>query len=334
MRTFIKLRDAGSAGNDGSGGTAPTAPSAPTSTPSTPTTPTAPSPVMVDVWGGREAPDWTKQVGLEKSHTDNDLAPSNPQSDAGETPTPTPTTPAVQPSAQPTPTPTPAPVADTPDFAKIAEVFANAMRTQQAQNPGQPVQQPSDAQIREQLGIYEANEADYEAAFGVKPSSPAQLQAYNRHLQNIAKQAVTVSQLLFQRQLDAARSEAQPMIQAVRAQEAQRQRSMFFDENKDLSGYEPLVAKEFAAVKASGQRFPTVDAARKFVADQVRATLQSVGITPTAQAGTSPTQSRTATPPQAASRKMTTTSVGGRSGGPAAPSGPKSTVEAVWGKKP
>lgn len=326
MRTFIRLQDGESAGDSAAGGTA-----APTISAAN-----QPTDSNKQVWGAQEPPDWLKASKLEKAH----VKLEEPKTETPETTTVQPATPATQTAVSPTPTvqPAAAPAAAAPvaDMQSFAKALADAIRQGNAPaQAGGPAPALTDQQIREQLGIFEATVDDYEAAFGVKPT-PQQLAAYNKHIQRGSQQAVTIAQVLMQRVAEQARAEFAPVMQTVRSQEAVRQRETFFTENTDLKGYEPLVAKEFQAVMASGRKFPDVNAARKFVADQVRDTLKSIGITPAAPATSSgPASTPAASVPQTATRKMTTTSVGGRSGGSGNGQGQKpSSVEAVWGKKP
>ena len=196
---------------------------------------------------------------------------------------------------------------------------------QQAQAAQKPAQ--SDEEIRAQLGIYNANEGDYEAILGVKPTAE-QVGALNRVLQAIAKQSVTVSNVLTQQALKQYQDSINPYIGFVRQQEATRVQNEFFTENSDLKGFEPLVAKEFQSLMSSGAKVPNIAEAKKLLAERTRATLKSIGVTPGASQQRT-TQQAPAVPGQQ-SRRMTTTSVGGRTSGSAGPvTGDK--MQAVWG---
>lgn len=307
-----------------------------TSTPASQPATSAPAPTqsVKDVWGGRAAPDWVKNTSLGTVHDRTNVG--EPKGDQQSTATPTepvtsvttPTEPQGQPTQPAVQTPPAVPLtADT-----LAAALAKVMPQQQAQQPAARPQISED-EIRQQLSIFTASAEDYKSAFGVEPSSPQQLEAYNKHLQSIARQAVTVSQVLLQRALAQQQESIQPFTSAVRAQEAQRQYQTFFHENSDLVGYDSLVEKEYHQALSSGRRFGTPAEARKFIADQTRATLKSIGITPTARSNGTQQSTQTPTRPQTSSRQMTTTSVGGRGGGSATPGKAINTQEAVWGKR-
>lgn len=263
------------------------------------------------IWGGSEAPTWTKDAGLEKTH--NATEPVKPAQDTK------PVQP-VQPAQATQPVQAPAQQQMTPEMIASAIVAAQ-QKSQEANKPA-----PSDDEIRAQLGIYNANEADYEAILGVKPQ-PEQVAAFNRVLQAIAKQSVTVSNVLTQQALKQYQDSINPYIGFVRQQEATRVQTEFYSEHNDLKGFEPLVEKEFQNLMASGAKFPSLAEAKKVVAERTRATLKAIGVTPGVAA-----QQSTKAPavPGQQTRRMTTTSVGGRTSGSAAPvTGDK--MQAVWG---
>lgn len=281
-----------------------------------------------DVWGGREAPGWTKQIGLEEKHTQTEQA-------AGVVAPVAPTQTQNQPaSSAPTPAlaPTPAPQPQTQqpfDVDKLASAIGKAMR------PPEPGAQPlTPEQIRQQLGIYDMSADDYEAILGVKPDSPARLAAFNKVLQAVAKQATTVASVLNQNALGDMQRKMDPYMASAKTQEAERQKNLFFTEHKDLTGYDALIEREFNALIATGYRVTNVAEARKAVADRTRETLKSLGVTPNptgrqVQATTQPTDGQA--PRQ--TRQMAPTSGGGRGAG-SAQSKSQSTnkIEAVWGK--
>lgn len=287
-------------------------------------TSTAPDTSPKGIFGTSEAPEWVKAIpGLEKTHT----ATATPAKVESTTPDPVAQTPAVQtPAVQQTP-----PM----DAAAIAKAVAEGMRGVLPQQQPQQTAQPnlSQEQIEQQLGVYKMNAKDYEEAYGVKPTDQ-QLAAHNRILQAVAKQAVTMATVMQQNSLQQFHGQLNPYITAVRAAEAEKQKTIFFTDNKDLVGYDALVAKEYAALKSSGTKFASVEEARKAVADNVRATLKSIGVTPNgpAAATTSTNKPQTTNSPTS-SRQMTTTQIGGRGGSSATPTKPASKIEAVWGNK-
>jgi hypothetical protein len=329
MRTsFHVLRDGEGAGDGNGTGTGVTTPAA---------APETVAPSVNSVWGGRAAPDWTKQAGLEKVHDKTNTDAGTPtQVDPltqGATAKPAVTAP-VQ-AAPVTPTPVAAPVAAPAqmDPAAIARAVTEGVRAAQQQqvDAGKPALTPD--QIRQQLGLYEMTADDYKGMFGVDPQSPEQLATANRIFQAVAKNAVTVAALMQQNAMGDLKASMDPYIGVIRAQEAERQQVTFYQESPDLKGYEALVHKEYENLKSSGRKFSSAAEARRAVADQTRATLKAIGITPAAAAQTGVTSTTTTTSPAPATRQMTTTSVGGRGGSSATASKPATSIEAVWGKK-
>lgn len=315
------LRDAETGGDGGTNGGGSGAPA-------------QPSQANVGVWGNEPAPDWTKGAGVDKAHVQ--VEPKVPARTVPGTQAPTQAeqgaadTPAVP--AQPVATQPATPAAAQPSLTAdaIAEAFAK-IQNQNASREAQGQPKLTEEQIRQQLGIYTMTDADYEAITGVKPDSPQRVAEFNRVLQAVAKQAATIANVLNERSLSQFRESMNPYTSAVREQQATAQKQLFFTEHKDLVGYDALVEKEYQLVVASGKKFPDIASARKFLADQVRATLKSVGITPNAASGSGNNQRPTSSP--AGGRSMTTTLVGGRSGGSAGGQKTANTNEAVWGKR-
>lgn len=310
-------------GSAGGGGdtTPPAAPATTQTTAPASTTPAAPSPTQANVWGNRDVPSWMKEAGVADAH--KNLTPAT----APASTEPAATTPPVDATQ---PTSTPPPPAQQFDTNALTAAVAAGVSQALPKPAAAAAPQMTDAQLRQQLGIFQASADDYEALLGVKPDSPARVDALNRMLQGVAKQAVTISKILNERALAEQQAQMTPYIQTVRAQEAERQRQVFFTENKDLVGYEVLSEKIFNEALASGRKFTDVAEARRYVAEQTRQTLKSIGVTPGARTGTGTTTN--GTPPPPATRQMTTTSVGGRSGGSATQSKPANMNEAVWGR--
>lgn len=267
-----------------------------------------------------DAPAWIREAGLTAAHDAAQPAATPP----AQTP-PASATPPVQPATGTPPAQTP-PAA--PSFTP--EQIAAAVRAgiePLVQKPTTPAL--TDEQVAQQLGVVSVTDATYEAILGVKPSTPAQVKALNDYGQAIAKQAVTIANLITQQQMQQFRDSMTPYIQATREAEASRQRETFFKEHPTLTGYEALVKQVFSTALAEGRKFPDAAQARKYVADTTAALLKSSGITPQARpAGGGGTPQRTQTPQ---TRPMSPTSMGGRSGG--SPGKPASAMEAVWGPK-
>lgn len=280
------------------------------------TQPTQPSESVRSVWGDSPPPVQAQQTAQ----------PVQPTQTAQQ-PVVTPQAP-VQPTAQAQTTPPPAnPLSDPRAFAEAVRAAAAGMVPQPTS--GQAPVQPSDADLRRQLNVFEATEEMYEQILGVKPDNPARLAALNNVLQGVVRQAVTMANIMAQNHVQTFQQSINPYIETVRSQEVERQKTLFFTENKDLAGYDAIVEAEFQLAKAEGRRFPDVASARKYVADRARERLRAINITPGSAAQTSPQSTTTA--PRQPSRQMTTTSVGGRAGGSANAGKPANTVQAVWG---
>lgn len=242
--------------------------------------------------------------------------------------TETPAQPAVQP-AQPTQQPAGAAVqpATLPalDAKTIAEAVAAGVKgvlpqQQQSQQP-----QVSEAELAKQFNIYTATPEVFESILGFKPERPEQVAALNTAFQGLVKQAVTIAAAMQERSLTTFRDSLNPYISATTSTEAERQRTIFTQENPDLVGYDALVKQQYELAKANGIKFASVDQARKYIADQTRSTLKTLGITPAA-----PTTNGTNTtkPGQAPDRQMAPTSMGGRSGSGGSASKP--TTHDIW----
>jgi hypothetical protein len=294
-------------------------------TSSQPSTQVAPNQTPAQaVFAGSQAPEWVKSAGLEGAHNKAEAKVAPQTQQTTQTPPvqqpPAQTPPVTQPTAQP-------PAMDPTAIAKaVAEGLRGVLPQQQQTQP-----QLTDEQLRQQLGVFTATEETYEQLLGVKPDSPARVAALNNVLQAVAKQAVTISNLMTQKALADYQQSLNPYITAVQTAEADRQKSLFFKDYPQLTGFEQVVQEQYQLAKMSGIKFPTVEAARKYVADKALERLKSVGVNPQAPAA-QPTQTTQTTSPNT-SRQMTTTSVGGRSGASATGKSPANTVEAVWGKR-
>jgi len=272
---------------------------------------------------GDDAPNWIK--------SDPKLLAAHKAAPApGAEPTVPAATPAapVAPAATPA-APTAAPAGQLPQFdaQTISRAVSDGVR-QALPPPAAP--SVSDADMAKQLGIFTATPETFQAILGIAPEKPEQVKALNDALQGVARQAVTIAKVLYQQDLQAFRQEMSPYMTMIRSAEAERQKTLFNTEHKDLAGYEPLVRQVFETTLASGQKFASVDEARSFVATKTRELLKSVGITPAAPAATRQAATPRTTTPQ--SRPMSPTSMGGRNGGSGATK-PAGTIESVWGNK-
>lgn len=286
------------------------------STPVVESAPAAPSTSPAEAFHS-DAPNWVKSDPklLAAHEAAKPEAPAQPV-----------TTPAATPAATPATTPAATP-GSLPQFdeQRLASLITAGVRAGQ---PAASAAAESDADVARKLNIYTADAATFEAIVGLKPERPEQVVALNNALQGVARQAVTIAKILIDQSVGDLRTSISPYQQMVQRQVADQQQALFYDENKELVGYKPLVESTFAAMKASGITFTDITTARKALADRVRADLKASGITP--QVARPGTPTRTTTTPQ--SRPMSPTSMGGRNGGQS-PTKPASTMESVWGNK-
>lgn len=288
------------------------------------TPPATPTP-STSVFGHDEStPNWVKEAGIVDAH--NAAKPPG-QQPAATPPTQTPpaAAPAATPPVVPPPQTPPAAAAPAPGGSIDPKVLAQAIRDGLAPAPAGP----SETELAQQLGIVTVTPEVYKSILGVD-AQPDQVKALNDYGQGIAKQAVTIASVLFGQQLKQLRAEFMPYQETVRTQEAERIKNDFYTKNTDLKGYEAIVTEQYQLAKASGKTFANVQEAAKFVADQTRSRLTSLGIKLPAVGA--PTNGSTNTPAKPApARAMTPTMVGGKGGGSGQPTSPKTTHEAVWG---
>lgn len=282
------------------------------STPS-PAAPSTPSPAST-AFADNSTPEWVKSAGLQDAHDKGTPTAQTPAA----TPTPT----AVPVAATPA---TPIPVATTPaPLAIDHRALAQAIREG---NTPAPVG-PSDEEVSRQLGIVTVTPAMYKSTFGVD-GTPEQIAGLNDYGQGIAKQAVTIAKVLFDRELQQIREQIQPHMEVIQRQERDRIKNEFFAEHKDLAGYEAHVTQQFLLAQQSGRKFNTLKEASAFVAEQSRSSLKALGITPVAATPTNGSQPLAGKPASQA-RTMTPTSVGGKGGGASPATQPKTAGQQVW----
>lgn len=277
------------------------------------------------VFGSDDAPQWVKEAGLEKVHQAGQQPPAKQegqqptqQAQLGQQtqqPNQQQQTPQAAVSTQPTVDPT-----------AIATAVTQALAQHQgSQQQAQPAR--SDADLAKELNVFTATPELYKSILGVD-AQPEQVAALNNAFQGVAKQAVTIAQVLMQRELSSIRSELAPYITHTRDAAAKEQVTLFETEFPQLKNHKHVYELVYNQVKASGQKFPDAASARKFVGEQTLAFLAKSNIPlSSSQPSTSPT--RTAAQPQ--SRPMAPTSVGGRSGGSGSASAPPDKHKAIWG---
>lgn len=269
------------------------------------------------------APHWVQEAGLTAAHQ-----AAKPPEPTTPVQTAAPVQPGVttQPVAPVQPVGPTTPVAPAPfDQEALARSIAEGVRQGNAPQPTGP----SDADLSRQLGIVTVTPEMYKSVTGVD-GTPEQVRAFNDFGQAVAKQAVTIASLMLTQQIKTMQDSLSPYTSAVRAQEAVRQKETFFKEAPELAGYEELVKQQYQIALQSGRKFATVDDARKFVADQTRSTLKTLGITPAVPAAHGSNQPTGKPAPQ--SRQMAPTSLGGKGSGASGPATqPATTNQAVWG---
>jgi hypothetical protein len=203
--------------------------------------------------------------------------------------------------------------------------LAASMR-QPAASAQQGAPQMSEADFKKQFNVFEADSKSYEATFGVAPT-PAQLAAYNDHLQAVARQAVTINRHLMDQRIDELRTQFQPVQQQFRQQSEQQVFNDFVADYPGLKEYGPLLREITDAAVARKMQFNSIPEAKQFVAAQAAKLLGKHVDTFRAAPNSPSTQT---TPQQSGNRSMSTTSMGGRSGasGGAAPT--QSTAERLF----
>lgn len=229
---------------------------------------------------------------------------------------------------------TPPPVALT---SEQLQTLAASMRAPAAPMvPPQPAAM-TEAEFKKQFNVYEATADDYQAILGVAPQNTGQVEAFNRALQSVARQAVTINRTLMDDRIAKLEAQLESRLGPVtQSHEQQREATIernFLQTYPGLSDYKPLLREIATAAQARGMRFNTEQEMQQFAAAQAgkllgRDPATFKVATVSAQGGQQTTQTRTAQPSGA--RTMSTTSMGGRSGqtGGAAPA--QSTAERIF----
>lgn len=241
------------------------------------------------------------------------------------------TTPPAQTTAPVVTTPA-APVTPAPTAVQMSQEQLERLLAARSQ-PAAPVQQGSpqlsEAEFRKEFNVFEADSASYEATFGVVPT-PAQLAAYNNHLQGVAKQAVTINRYLMDQRVKEIEAKFQPVQQTFKTQQEQAHFNEFVADYPGLKDYGALLKEVVEAARSRGMSFNTPAEAKQFVAAQAAKLLGKSVETFKVSAAPAQGQPNQATTQQSGNRSMSTTSMGGRSGsnGGAAPT--QSTAERLF----
>lgn len=246
------------------------------------------------------------------------------------------------PTAQQTPaqTPTQASTQQTPTASTPTAPSAVTMTPEQLQQLAASIRQPAvpaasgqpeftEADFKKQFNVFEADAKSFENTFGVVPT-PAQLAAYNDHLQAVARQAVTINRHLMDQRIAELQSQLQPVQQQFRQQTEQQIFNDFVTDYPGLKDYGNLLREITVAAQARGMKFNSLSEAKQFVAAQAAKVLNRSVDSFKASASSSGQPSTQTTPQQSGTRSMSTTSMGGRSGasGGAAPT--QSTAERLF----
>ena len=226
------------------------------------------------------------------------------------------------PTTRQTTTPT-APVA--PSTVNLTpEQLATLMRTsaQPVQTAAPAAPAMTEADFKKAFNVFEATPELYEQLLGVKPDSPARVATLNNILQAVSRQSVTIMRHLQEKQLAELKAQYDARLAPVAQshQEAQEQKyyEEFSAEYPGLKDFKPLLAEIVTAAQARGTKFANLAEAKNFVATQackllgkdiatVRAAMGTQQVSTTAPSVQAPVQ-------QPVQRRMSTMSMGGRSG--------------------
>lgn len=291
IRPFTLLRDGNpeSAGSGGGAATTTTIPAEPASAPGFnpfDTTPTAaPAPIATTPVATVTAPALVAPVAA------------------------TPTAPAAVAPVVPT---APAPVTLQPD--QLQQLIAAARGPSvNGQPPATPPMSTED--FKRAFNVFEATPETYEAILGVKPDSPARLQALNDALQAVSRQSVTIMRHLMGKELTGLQEKFQgqiaPVAQSFQAQNEEKLKTDFLTTYPGLKDWTPAIRAVVDAVRSRGLKFNTPQEGMEHVAAETARVLgKDLTWAKTALAG----PSAQAPSQQPVTRQMSTMSMGGRSG--------------------
>lgn len=226
--------------------------------------------------------------------------------------------------------PAPAPVAQSSGLSKddMAEILRNANIGQQAA----PQQEKgiSPEEFDRTFNVTRADEKLFRDVFGIDPDShvsPERVAAFNNYCQGLVKQAVTMSAFQTQAVEGRMQQHVNPAVEYARMQQHEKLKTEFFDTNKDLKSYEPLVAEVYQKLSATGYK-GSKEEVFKTIAEQTRVILKSLpGDLLGAGSGNTVSQNQPSKP----AHKMSTVSAGGQSGAGGRQSSPKTGPAAIFG---
>jgi hypothetical protein len=165
---------------------------------------------------------------------------------------------------------------------KLAPIIEEVEKAQ-VQAPVTPSAPVSQAEMQKHLNIYDVSEADYDAIFATE-SKEDSIKALNGMMQNVVRQAVTMSHVLVQDLQANFQQQVQPYMQYADEQKHSAMESAFYSQHADLRAAQPVVDAVLKQFQGSGQKFATPEKLFDAVAQNTKAyllQLQQLGQTAT-----------------------------------------------------
>lgn len=185
----------------------------------------------------------------------------------------------TQPSTQATETPSVAGAATAPpaapatisgltkeDLEKIVTT-ATKQVAQAAPQQAQPQRQWTQEEFNRAFNVFNADE---DLVTQVLAGGPKAVEALNRVVTGVVRQATTMAAYQMQQMRDELEGRITPLQAAHQAQNEERLLGRFLDTHNDLKGFEVLIKHVAQGLQANGRRFDTEKAAFDHVANEVR----------------------------------------------------------------
>lgn len=223
-----------------------------------------------------------------------------------------------------------APVETPVEPPKQALMDADTIRTivQETARASQPApleKQMSMEEFNKLMNVYQVTPEQVQQ-LGLQPEAANILHAM---LQGIAKQAVTMAEFRIRNTEQNLRKtyddRLTPLQSFVEAQREQTYRAEFFEQNKDLVGWEPLLETTYTQLKTEGKQFQTKEAAYKEIAERARAIIKRL------PASASPAATTTPTSNGSQGHKMSTLTGGGQGGAGGSKPVPSTQAKSIFG---
>ena len=200
------------------------------------------------------------------------------------------------------------------------------------QTPAAPVQEDriSPEEFDRTFNVTRADEKLFRDVFGIEaesPVAPERVAAFNNYCQGLVKQAVTMAAFQINAVEGKLTQHVSPAVEYARAQQHEKLKTEFFESNKDLKSYEPLVAEVYQKLSATGYK-GSKEQVFKTIAEQTRTILKSL---PGDLLGAGNGSSGNVNQPPKSAHKMSTVSAGGQSGAGGGKSLPKTGPAAIFG---